>query len=35
MGRAPPGAYVVVYKPHDIASDKTTSFEMPFKLVAS
>ena len=35
MGRAPPGAYVVVYKLHDIASDKTASFEMPFKLVSS
>jgi len=35
MGRAPPGEYVVVYKLHDIASDKTTSFEMPFKLVTS
>ena len=35
MGRAPPGEYVVTYKLHDIASDKTASFEMPFKLVAS
>src|SRR5204863_8437695 len=34
MGRAPPGEYVVTYKLHDIASDKTASFEMPFKLVA-
>src|SRR5438874_13609195 len=35
MGRAPPGDYIVMYKLHDIASDKTASFEMPFKLVAS
>ena len=35
MGRAPPGDYIVMYKLHDIASDKTASFELPFTLVAS
>ena len=34
MGRAPPGDYVVEYKLHDIASDKTAAFEMPFKLAS-
>jgi hypothetical protein len=29
---APPGDYIVEYKLHDIASDKTTSFEQPFKI---
>ena len=33
MSSAPAGDYVVEYKLHDIASDKTTTFEMPFKIV--
>ncbi len=31
---APPGDYVVEYKLHDIASDKTASFNMPFKIAS-
>jgi hypothetical protein len=31
---APPGNYVVEYKLHDIASDKTAIFEMPFKIAS-
>jgi hypothetical protein len=34
MTSAPPGDYVVEYKLHDIASDKTASFQMPFKVVS-
>lgn len=34
MSSAPPGDYVVQYKSHDIASDKTASFEMPFKITS-
>ena len=29
---APPGEYVVEYKLHDIASGKTATFQMPFKI---
>jgi hypothetical protein len=29
---APPGDYVLEYKLHDIASDKRTSFDLPFKI---
>ena len=29
---APPGDYVVEYKMRDIAGDKSTSFELPFKI---
>ncbi len=31
---APPGDYVVEYKLRDIASDKTASFNMPFKIAS-
>jgi hypothetical protein len=34
MSSAPAGDYVVEYKLHDIASDKTASFEMPFKIAS-
>jgi hypothetical protein len=34
MTSAPPCDYVVEYKLHDIASDKTASFQMPFKVVS-
>ena len=33
MSSAPAGDYVVEYKLHDIATDKTAIFEMPFKIV--
>ena len=33
MSSAPAGDYVVEYKLHDIASDKTAVFEMPFKVI--
>jgi hypothetical protein len=29
---APPGDYVVEYKMRDIAAEKSTSFELPFKI---
>ena len=29
---APPGDYVVEYKMRDIAGEKSTSFELPFKI---
>lgn len=31
---APPGDYVVEYKLRDISGDKTTSFELPFKIAS-
>ena len=31
---APAGDYVIEYKLHDIASDKTASFQMPFKIAS-
>jgi len=31
---APAGDYVVEYKLHDVASDKTASFQMPFKIAS-
>jgi hypothetical protein len=34
MSSAPAGDYVIEYKLHDIASDKTTSFQMPFKIAS-
>jgi hypothetical protein len=34
MTSAPPGDYVVGYKLHDIASDKTASFQLPFKIAS-
>ena len=34
MSSAPSGDYVVEYKLHDIASDKTATFEMPFKIAS-
>ena len=34
MSSAPAGDYVVEYKLHDVASDKTTSFQMPFKIAS-
>ena len=34
MSSAPAGDYVVEYKLHDIASDKTASFQMPFKVAS-
>jgi hypothetical protein len=34
MSSAPAGDYVVEYKLHDIASDKTATFEMPFKIAS-
>jgi hypothetical protein len=30
---APPGDYVLEYKLHDVTSDKSTSFDLPFKIV--
>jgi hypothetical protein len=34
MSSAPAGDYVVEYKLHDIASDKSATFEMPFKIAS-
>jgi hypothetical protein len=34
MSSAPPGDYVVEYKLHDIASNKTASFQLPFKIAS-
>ena len=34
MSSAPAGDYVIEYKLHDIASDKTASFQMPFKIAS-
>jgi hypothetical protein len=34
LSDAPPGEYVVEYKLHDIASNKTATFSLPFKIVA-
>lgn len=34
LSDAPPGDYVVEYKLHDIASDKTATFSLPFKIAA-
>jgi hypothetical protein len=34
LNNAPAGDYVVEYKLHDIASDKTATFEMPFKFAS-
>jgi hypothetical protein len=34
LSDAPPGDYVVEYKLHDIASNKTATFSLPFKIVA-
>jgi hypothetical protein len=34
MSSAPAGDYVIEYKLHDIASDKTASFRMPFKIAS-
>ena len=31
---APSGDYVVEYKLRDISGDKTTSFELPFKIAS-
>jgi hypothetical protein len=31
---APPGDYVVEYKLRDISGDKSTSFELPFKIAS-
>ena len=30
---APPGSYVIEYKLRDVSSDKSTTFNMPFKIV--
>jgi hypothetical protein len=34
MSSAPPGDYVIEYKLHDIATDKTASFQMSFKIAS-
>ena len=34
LSDAPPGDYIVEYKLHDIASDKTATFSLPFKISA-
>lgn len=34
LSSAPAGDYVVEYKLRDIASDKTATFEMPFKIAS-
>jgi len=34
LSSAPAGDYVVEYKLHDVASDKTASFQMPFKIAS-
>ena len=32
LSGAPPGDYVIEYKLRDVASDKSVSFELPFKI---
>ena len=34
LSDAPPGDYIVEYKLHDIATNKTATFSLPFKIVA-
>jgi hypothetical protein len=34
MSSAPPGDYLIEYKLHDIATDKTASFQMSFKIAS-
>ena len=34
LSGAAAGDYIVEYKLHDIASDKTATFQMPFKLAS-